>query len=173
MIAPDTGSFDRIGIGDPTFFANVELVSLAGRAATISATAAAKAPVGSVNQGFSTGEWDYGGGLALSAASGRALLLLDGMYWKLGDMPGLELKDGVSYGASVGTFVGRRRVSLVASVLGSSSLAAGISAPVQLGFAVGYLTPARRSVNLGLYAGLTDSAPDISVSLGWGIPLTR
>lgn len=169
----DTGSFDTIGIGDPLMFATLELARTARGNVSLSATTGVKAPVGSVSQGFSTGEWDYGGGLALSAGSGRALLLLDAMYWKLGDMPGLELRDGVSYGATVGTFVGRRRVSLLASILGSSRVTDAASAPVQLGVAVGYLSSARRSVNVGIYAGLTQSAPDISLTIGWGVPLSR
>lgn len=169
----DTGSFDTIGIGDPLMFATLELARSARGNVSLSATTGVKAPVGSVSQGFSTGEWDYGGGLALSAGSGRSLLLLDAMYWKLGDMPGLELRDGVSYGASIGTFVGRRRVSLLASVLGSSRITDAASAPVQLGVAVGYLSPRRRSLNLALYAGLSPSAPDLSISLSWGVPLTR
>jgi hypothetical protein len=154
-------------------FATLELARTARGNVSLSATTGVKAPVGSVSQGFSTGEWDYGGGLALSAGSGRALLLLDAMYWKLGDMPGLELRDGVSYGATVGTLVGRRRVSLLASILGSSRITDVVSAPVQIGVAVGYLSSARRSVNVGIYAGLTRSAPDISLTLGWGVPLSR
>ncbi len=169
----DTGSFDTIGIGDPLMFATLELARTARGNMSLSATTGVKAPVGSVSQGFSTGEWDYGGGLALSAGSRKALLLIDAMYWKLGDMPGLELRDGISYGATVGTFVGRRRVSLLASILGSSRVTDAASAPVQLGVAVGYLSSARRSVNVGIYAGLTRSAPDISLTIGWGVPLSR
>lgn len=172
-VGADTGRFDTIGIGDPVMFATLELARAVRGNVSLSATTGVKAPVGSVGQGFSTGEWDYGGGLAVSAGSARALLLLDAMYWTLGDMPGLELRDGVSYGATVGTFVGSRRVSLLASVLGSSRITDAVSAPVQLGLAVGYLTSARRSVNVGIYAGLTESAPDISMTVGWGVPLSR
>ena len=168
-----TGDFDTIGIGDPLMFATLELARTVRGNVSLSATTGVKAPVGSVSQGFSTGEWDYGGGLALSAGNGRALLLLDAMYWQLGDMPRLELRDGVSYGATIGTFVGRRRVSLLASILGSSRVTDAVGAPVQLGVAVGYLSSARRSVNVGVYAGLTQSAPDISLALGWGVPLSR
>lgn len=173
MGVPDTGSFTQIGVGDPTLFTSVELLPSARARTSLSVTGAVKAPLGSVRDGFSTGEWDYGGGLALTMGAGRTLLLLDAMYWVLGDMRGLALEDGVSYGAALGTTVGERRISLLASLAGSTRMIEGVSAPVQLGFAVGHLSSGRRSINAGVYIGLTDSAPDLSVSLGWGVPLLR
>jgi hypothetical protein len=60
---------------------------------------------------------------------------------------------------------------VLATLSGASRLWAGLEAPVQGGAGVGYLFESGSSVNLSAAAGMSRSAPTISTSLGWRVPI--
>lgn len=169
---PDTGSYDRVGIGDPTLLATIDLVPWRAGVPSFYLSAAAKAPVASVDQGFGTGEWDYAAGMGASVLLGRMALEADGMYWVMGDVPELPLRDVVSYSASVGRVLGDGSWTAMATVFGSGATIRGSDAPAQAGVLVRRFWPSGRSVTVGLSAGVTSSAPDVSFSMGWRVPLS-
>lgn len=165
---PDTASFDQVGVGDPTFRVDVDLVRPGRSDVTVTLSGQVKAPVADPERGFGTGEWDGGGALSVAGRVGGSVLLFGEVgYWVLGDMPELELQDPVSYSVGIGHALGDGRVSLLASLSGYSRILADTDPPLDVGGAIGYRIAEGRSLNLGLTIGLSESSPDFAVSAGW------
>ena len=165
--------FSNVGIGDPVARAEIALWP-ADRATTrVSIVASAKAPLAGVNHGFSTGEWDAGGGISASTTIGGTMLFSDATYWALGNPAGASLRNVVAYSVAVGRPLPGYRWSVLGSVTGASSYWPGVDAPAQAGVGVGYLLESGSSVNaLGAF-GLTRTAPTVSVGLGWRVPFGK
>jgi hypothetical protein len=96
--------------------------------------------------------------------------LADVSYWVLGDMPDLELRDPVSYALAVGHPLSER-IGLLVSIFGYSRIIEGTDPPTQLSLGLSYLMGQKRSFTGSAAFGLTDSSPDVSVSLGWRLSL--
>lgn len=170
---PDTAPFDQMGLGDPVASAGVELWRERGALPSVRVLGLVKAPLADVDRGFGTGEWDYGGGLSLAKTAGSLFLFADATYWALGDLPGLELKDGLSYGVAVGIPFGGARWSLLGSFSGSTTVVEGTDPPAQIGVGVSRYLDSGRSLSGSAAMGLSESSPDLSLSIGWRIPLGR
>ena len=166
----DTAVVDEIGMGDVSAHAEIELLGFSAIRPSLRLTAGAKAPVADVDSGFGTGEWDYGVGLSAAQPLGRTLVLADVSYWVLGDMPDLELRDPVSYALAVGHPLSER-IGLLVSIFGYSRIIEGTDPPTQLSLGLSYLMGQKRSFTGSAAFGLTDSSPDVSVSLGWRLSL--
>lgn len=162
-----------VHVGDPFFSAGVELYHGTGTLRSMSVQGFAKAPMASVASGVSTGQWDYGGGASLSLGAGRTFFFGDASYWVLGDMPTLQLLDNVVYGAGIGQTSEDGKWSVLGSVSGSSAVIRNVTPPASLGVSVGYLQSESQSVTLGAHFGLTESAPQFGLSLGWRVRLSN
>jgi len=162
----DTTSVDELGLGDISLHAEVDLLAVAPGRPSLRVTGDAKVPVADVDRGFGTGEWDYGVGLSLSQPVGRTVLFASASYWILGDMADLELQDPVSYGVAVG-YPLSTRVGLLLSISGYTGIIAETDPPAQLSLGLSYLIGLNRSLMGNAAFGLTESSPDISLSIGW------
>lgn len=167
----EPGSLE-LDVADPVFGAGVDLTPDGTAVRSVRFGVSAKAPVRSVESGIGTGEWDVGVGGGTSIAAGSVLVLLDGTWWSLGDLPDLELKNVFSYSAAVGGLLGDGSVGWTASVTGSTTMIDDVEAPVSVGGDVLFWSDAGSSFRAGLRFGLTESAADVAGSLGWAIPLT-
>ena len=168
-VVADTISYEEFGLGDPMARVDFRLLDEKGLRPSIRVTVDVKAPVGDVERGFSSGEWDYAGGLSLMKSVGTTFVFMDFAYWYMGDMPGVELENSLAYGAGIGQSLGAGRLGLLASIFGSSRIQSTVDPPLQVSLGLSYLMNLRRSLMISASAGLTDSAPDISVSVGWFI----
>lgn len=166
----DTATVDEIGLGDVSAHAEIELLGFSASRPSLRLTADVKVPVADVDRGFGTGEWDYGAGLSVAQPLGRTLILADVSYWILGDMQDLELKDPVSYALAVGHPLSER-VGFLVSLFGYSRIIEGTDPPAQLSLGLSYLIGANRSLAGSAAFGLTDSSPDVSLSVGWRLGL--
>lgn len=164
---PDTASYNKVGLGDPVLHFNLDAVQERTTTPGISFTADLKIPISDVDNGFGTGEWDYAAGLSLFKTFERTMLFLDGSYWVIGDLPYLELKDTVAFGFSVGRLYPGKKIGLIASITGNTSTQAGFDAPLQVGIGVNQLFETGSGLSGSINFGLTETAPDISVSLGY------
>jgi hypothetical protein len=170
---PDTASFAELAVGDPVGALDVKLWDERGVRPAVRAAAFAKAPLADVDRGFGTGEWDYGGGLSFAKTLGRLFLFADATYWVLGDLPALQLKDGVAYGGAVGVPLADLRWGLLASVSGSTRVVEGTDPPARIGVVLTRYLESERSVSVSGTLGVTESAPDLTLSVGWRLPLGR
>ena len=119
-----------------------------------------------------TGEWDIGANLSMSVlAGGRWSFGLDAAYWHLGDLDSLELKDPLVGSVSVGALLGDRWGAML-SLMGSTTTLTGFDPPVSVTAGLNHFAPSFTwGINLG--AGLTESAPDVTVGLLWSVPFGR
>lgn len=160
-----------MGLGDPYLSATGQLFTGYGTLRSVSLSGFAKAPLADRESGFGSGAWDVGAGASMVFGVGRALLLLDGAYWWLGDLPELELIDGVRYavGASAPVFSGEG--SAMVMLTGMSRTIETMEPPVSVLLSVSRSVGDRTFLSLGMGVGLTESASDVSVSLGWSVRL--
>jgi len=169
----EEGIGSSFGVGDPMFRADVELLAGTSSRPSVRVSAAAKAPLADPDDGFGTGAWDYGVGAAVAARVGqRGTVLADVAYWRFGDLPDLELRDGAGYSLGYGHLLGLGRWSLLGSVAGWTTIIDGAAPPLQLGAGISRLLDTGRSVSLNVGVGLTETAPDLSVGVGWRLSLS-
>ena len=177
LVAIDSGAADPVAVptsaagyrwaaGDPLLSA-----SLAGlRAGPLGVILGVSAKVPVVDTAsLGTGAWDVGGSLSASLLLGaQAMLSLDAAYWHLGDPPGLELSDPFVFGGTASWLGGRWGLS--AGIAASTPTIAGFAAPVSVTASVLRLGSV---AGLGILAtaGLTETAPDVSVALTWRFAL--
>ncbi|MGD2047403.1 MAG: hypothetical protein PVF90_02700 [Gemmatimonadota bacterium] len=158
-----------MAIGDPFFTAGVGLYQGTGVIRSVQARGSTKAPLRGVDSGVGTGEWDFGAGASVFGALGDVYLFGDVSYWWYGDMPGLELVDGIGYGVGVSRSVMGARGSLMASFSGAHAAIPSMDAPASLGLGFSYMPSLGRSFSTGLTLGLSESSPDFSVYAGWSL----
>ena len=154
-------------IGDPFLRASGQILGARGRLRSLRATGGVKVPATDLDSGVGTGEWDYTLGASATVLLGSLFLMGDAGYWWFGDLPDLELRDGLSWGAALAGFVFDRRVSLMATVSGSSRPIRTLDPPLNLGVAAGFRLTGEWSGSAGVSAGLTESAADLALYLGW------
>jgi hypothetical protein len=63
------------------------------------------------------------------------------------------------------------RYSILGSLSGMTEIVDGVDGPAQAGVTVSRLLKSKRSLSVTFAAGLTDSSPDYSVSVGWRVGL--
>lgn len=158
-------------LGDPYLSVDGELFSGFGRVRSVSVSGMAKIPVSDPDSGVGSGEWDFGAGASVVVAAGRMLLLADAAYWWLGDMPDLELRNGLSYAlaASLSAFSGRG--SFMVMLTGMSRTIDEVEPPVSVLASLSRAAGERVFLSGGVGLGLTEAAPDFSVNVGWSIRL--
>lgn len=160
-----------VAVGDP--MASASFIMRRGAVLrSLGLDVAVKVPRTGVAAGIGTGEWDYGAGMSLDVAPGGALAQVSAAWWHYGDLPQLELKDGLQYSAGIGAAIGARAIWM-ASVSGASALFATADAPALAGLSLTWFAGGQRPVTLFAGTGLTESSPDFSASVGWSIPLAR
>jgi hypothetical protein len=168
-----TGPADyTLHVADPTFVLGIELLNGSGWLSSLEMTAGAKAPIASIESGIGTEAWDVGGGVSVAAGTRRVMLFADVTYWSYGDMPDLVLKDGLSYGAGVGVFA-TDRLSLIASFSGMERIIATADPYASIAAAGSYAVTDHGRMSLGAGFGLTESAADVSIFIGWSVALAR
>ena len=168
---PDTTDHADLGLGDMFLRGGLEVLPMRGIRPGLQISGSVKVPFADPYEGFGTGEWDAGLGLSTSITAGGFLLLAEGVYWFLGDMPGLVLEDALAYSVSVGRPFSGGRIGLIAAFFGYTRTVEEIDPPMQASLGFTYLRASGSSISGTCAAGLTDSAPELSVSLGWQVPL--
>ena len=169
VILPEPVDYEQLGIGDPTVSLGLQLLKESKLFPAVQLVVQAKLPLANVAKGFGTGEWDYSGGLSFSKVLGKTFVFVDMYYWMLGDLPDLELKNTFSYSIALGQPLSGGKYALLVSYSGSTNIISEVTPPSFLGFGFSYRIDTKKSLMLNASLGLTESAPDFSVSLGWNI----
>lgn len=169
MTVAGSGDYE-ITVGDPTFGAAFDLYEGRGSLRSFGVSAWTKAPIASVESGVGTGAWDYAAGASFSMSVGDVLVFGDATYWVLGDMDALELKDALFYSAAIGRRIGGDW-SLLASLSASSRVVASLEPPASFGVSLSRAVDGRTYFNVGASAGLSESASDFSMYVGWSLRL--
>lgn len=171
VVLQDTTQYEDVGVGDPSFRAEVDLLPAGAGVWSVALGGQVKAPLADPEQGFGSGGWDAGVNLSVARRFGPSFVFGDLGYWALGDMEDLELKNPVAYAAGVGHTAGDGKVGLLASVSGYSTIVEGTDPPVEVGGGLTYFVAPRRSLSLNVSFGLTESSPDVGLAAGWRLGL--
>ncbi len=169
----DTVGAVDMGLGDLYITGGLDLIEISSGRPNVQLTGSVKVPVANENEGFGTGEWDFGAGLSISYFMRSIFLAGEVGYWTFGDMPDLEFDDVVSYSFSIGKPFSGGKMGLMASIYGYTDTFEDIDGPIQVALGFNYLTDSGSGLTAGAAIGLTESAADLSVTAGWSVPLTK
>lgn len=161
----------KVHIADPTLNVAAELFSGFGALRSVRVDGRASIPINDLDSGVGTGEWDFALGASTVLGAGSTLLFVDGSYWWFGDLPELELKDGLSYGLGVGFPLKEGRASALLTFSGMTETISTVDPPMSLGASVGWSVGDRGFMNVGAGAGLTESSADFFAQVGWSLRL--
>jgi hypothetical protein len=156
-------------LGDPFFTAAARVYEGTGVLRSVQTQLSTKAPLRDLDSGVGTGEWDFGAGGSAFAALGSTYAFIDVGYWWYGDLPHLELADGLTYGIGLSRSLLDSRGSLLASFLGADPAIASMDRPAAVGLGFSYSPRLGRSVSTGVMVGLSEASPDLSVYAGWSM----
>jgi hypothetical protein len=155
----------ELRVADPLASATVRLVD--GFRLSLSAGAAVKIPLADTAT-IGTGQWDFGGQVSATVRVGATWTVgLDGSYWRLGDLDSLDLKDPLMGSLSVGTLIGDSW-GAIASVSAGTRYLTGFDPPVMVSASLSRLGR-RGAWGLHLGAGLTETAPDLTIGANWWV----
>jgi hypothetical protein len=156
-------------VGDPFFSASAELFGGTGALRSIRTQVSAKAPVRGIESGVGTGAWDVGAGGSAFATLAGTFVFVDMAYWWFGDLPDLELRDGITYGVGLSRAILNAKGSLSLSFFGAAPMIESMKRPASIALGLGYSPRLGRSLSGGVSAGLSESSPDFSVYFGWSL----
>ena len=162
-----------MGLGDLYVKGGLDLVEMAGTRPGLQLTGSVKVPVANEDKGFGTGEWDFGAGLSISSFIKGLFLAGEASYWMFGDMPDLEFDNVISYSFSIGRPFSGGKKGLIASIYGYTDTFEDIAGPIQVALGFNYLTESGSGLTASVAMGLTESAPDLSITAGWSLPLKK
>lgn len=159
----------RSGVGDPTLRASYRVTSAYAPTA-LRLYASYKPGLASVEQGFGTGASDYGAGASLAHLIGRHQLSGAVEAWSLGDMPDMTLNHTLSYRVAYDGYLPSNLWSVSGAFAGWTTIQDGVAPPMDISVGLArYFSGARRSIGATASFGLTDSSPDVMVSLDWRV----
>ena len=156
-------------VADPFFQGSLNLFEGFGVVRSLGVRLGIKPPIVGLDSGVGTGEWDMGAGGTMVLGKGSTLLFGDLGYWRYGDLPGLELEDGFSYAGGVSRSLIGSRASVMISLAGAQALIASAESPLSVSLGLGYLLGSGRMINVSAAAGLSETSPDWSLTLGWSV----
>lgn len=158
-------------VGDPSLRVGLDAYAGTGVVRTVSFSVGAKAPVRDIDSGVGTGAWDVGTGASAAFGLGRTWIFLDGAYWWFGDLPDLELEDGLMYSVGISRLLGSGGTSLLASVSGGARIVPTADAPLSASLGISRFLDGGRTLSLGVSVGLSEATSDFSTYLGWSLPV--
>ncbi|MCG2588835.1 hypothetical protein [Rhodohalobacter sulfatireducens] len=168
---PDTTSYTQSSFGDPNIYASLKLYSSGSGSSNIQLNSGFKIPFADPNNGFGTGEWDYGVGISLSQRFGKFFMYTNFMRWWLGNMPDLELKDPLTYSAGLTRTFGQGKWFINSTFSGYTEIIKDYDPPMNLSFGVGLFASNRISLNSTFTLGLSESSADQVFGIGWSLKL--
>ena len=116
--------------------------------------------------GFSTGEWDLGGGLAYQYWTSGFRMVAEATYWRLGQPPEVSLEDPLTYRLALGWFLDGGKTLLEGTVYGRTETVTGDGGSHLLGATVERFVRRDRSLYVSAAAGLSETAPDWALIAG-------
>lgn len=169
VLLPEVIEYEQIGFGDPLFHADLGFIKEGKLLPSLRLSAEIKMPVTDIDSGLGTGEWDYSAGVSISKSVGRTFIFVDVIYWVLGDLAELELRNTWSYSFALGSSLGGGKYAFIATYSGQTQIIESVEPPAFFGIGFSYRIDSKKSLMLNGSLGLTESAPDFTLSFGWRI----
>ena len=154
------------GIGDIFLYGEYRLFQPLSAAPTVYLTAQLKIPTSANISLFSTGEFDYGAGLALRQWFGSYYAFLNAGYQILGNPPDIEYQNPFSFGIGAGKFFLQGRYSINLYYRMYTEIISDVQPPQQLSFGFGAALSRRTIISLYLIKGFGESSPNFAFTAG-------
>lgn len=168
---PDTVSYRQASFSDPSVSGSIRIYNSSNQKTNLTLNSSVKIPLSNPATGYGTGAWDVGAGLSLFHRMSTVYLFSDVMYWQMGDMEDLNLKNPFSISAGAGKAFHDGTWMVNASISGSTEIIETADPPVSLNAGVGYFISSGVSLNGTFSFGLSESSPDVSAGVGWSLRL--
>lgn len=168
---PDTASYRQSSFSDPSVHGSMRIYNSKQQNTNLSLNASVKVPFAKPASGFGTGAWDFGGGLSIFHRIRTFFLFSDIMYWNMGDMDDLVLRNPISGGFGMGKAFQEGKWMVSASVFGSTKIIDNVDPPVSLNIGLGHSISSKSSLNGSFSFGLSEFSPDFSIGAGWSVQL--
>lgn len=170
---PPAQDYDKFGVGDlyltfgGVFYRDVfDRNSLGG-------FVTAKVPVADEDRGFGSGEWDFAAGLSWFRRTPKNMFFAELAYWSLGEPPDVTLINPVAFEFAYGRVLGNPRYLVEASVWGRTKTIEGVDGPVAIDLTLSRSLKRQHSVYFTAEVGLTESAPDYAIVVGYRTRIWR
>lgn len=158
------GTDTEAGPGDLILHAGHDLLPEAPGGLSVYGSGAVKLPTADEDAGLGTGEADVGGFLSLRQRSGAWQASASGGYTVIGDPPGIDYNNVVSYGVQATRFL--TGAAVYAGLEGRTALSDAGDDPLEA-YAGGFrLLPGDRAVTFDAFVGLSDGSADFGVRVG-------
>jgi hypothetical protein len=130
-----------------------------------------KLPTASRITMFSTGEFDFGAGIAFRKMIGTYKLFVDFGFTKFGNTEQLNYNNPLNYGIGIAKYFPNMKSSVSLYYNEYGTIINGLDAPKQI--SAGYFKNLFSGITLGFYVakGFGESSPDFTFSLGTNITL--
>lgn len=162
-----TQDFSDFGFGDPYLRVGALVYRDVFDRNSFGVFGTLKAPVADETQGFGTGEWDFGVGLSWSRLTPKNALYLELAYWSLGDPPDVTFKKPIAGEFTYGWVLSDPRYLIEATIWGRTETLEDVDGPLAIDLTLGRSLNGPHSVYFTLEAGLTESAPDFALIVGY------
>ncbi|WP_372634464.1 hypothetical protein [Fodinibius sp.] len=167
----DTASYTQSGFSDPSLSLQYQVLGSESGATALYFTTSIKFPLADPANGFGTGAWDASIGSSVSRRFDTWFTTANFMYWHFGDMPDLELKSSLTYGAGIGKSFSGGHWLVLGSFNGMTEIIDGVTPPMSATLGIGYQVGARTSLNISTSFGLSESSADVAFGGGWQVKL--
>lgn len=163
----DTGFSDMtMGLGDLYLNGTYQLLPEYLKQPYLALTIRLKVPTAGTENGFGTGEFDYGASLTLRKRFGSYIAIGEAGFWVLGDPAEVTYKDPLVVGIGGGKFFSGGHTGILFYYETYTTILEGLAPLRQLSLGLNHrLGPGLMLSMIGA-AGLSDSAPDVSLSSG-------
>ncbi len=166
MVDDPNGHNYNSGIGDVFLYGEYRLLQPLRALPTVYVTAQVKIPTSASLSLFSTGEFDFGAGLALRQWFGTYYGFINGGYLYLGNPPGINYQNPFSFGIGAGKFFSHGRYSVNLYFRTYTEIIDAVEPPRQA--SLGFSAALSRGTLLSLYLikGFGESSPDFAFTAG-------
>jgi len=167
----DTVSYQKASFSDPSVYGSLKIYSSKNSTTSLTLNTSVKIPFAEPSSGFGTEEWDFGAGLSLFQRYRSIFIFGDVMFWRMGDMEGLDLENPVNLSIGAGKALNNGKWMISTSATGSTKIIDSAEPPASLNIGFGYFKSSSTSINGTLSIGLSESSPDFSAGIGWSLQL--
>ncbi len=167
----DTASYTQSGFSDPSLSLQYQVLGYESGITALYLNTSIKFPLADPANGFGTGAWDTGIGSSISRRFGTWFTTANIMYWHFGNMPDLELKSSLTYGAGIGKSFSGGHWLVLGSFNGMTKVIEGVAPPMSTALGIGYQVGTRNNLNISTSFGLSESSADVAFGGGWQVKL--
>lgn len=170
---PEPEDFQEIGVGDLYLTGGGVIFRDVFDRNSLGAFLTAKVPLADESQGFGSGEWDFSFGLSWYRRAERNLVFAEIAYWVLGEPPDQELINPLAFEVAYGRVLGDPRYLIDFSIWGRTKTVDGVDGPIAVDASLSRVVKGPHSVYGSVEVGLTESAPDFAIVVGYRTRLWR